>query len=345
MTRCGVLIPVYQPDEGLPKLVSALRDSGLEVLVVNDGSTVNLSVFQQLEQAQVPVLHHPQNCGKGRALKTGIAHMTKEGFQAVITADADGQHSVADIRRVAQALEEHPTQLVMGARDIAQMLPRSRAGNSITQKLFRVLHGIRLKDTQTGLRGIPLTGDSMPGLLELAGDRYEYEMEMLLYSGLLFPDGILEIPIQTIYLEQNQSSHFRPLADGMRIYRILFRDLPKFLLSSLLSFVLDYAVFNALYYFLFHMTVPATVIARVFSATVNFLVNRGLVFKAGGTRYTAWNYLKLALFILALNTGIMYLLVDVLGLPAAVMKIVVECVLYLVSFTVQSNFASHKRRD
>ena len=157
MTRCGVLIPVYQPDEGLPELVSALRDSGLEVLVVNDGSTVNLSVFQRLEQAKVPVLHHPQNCGKGRALKTGIAHMAKEGFQAVITADADGQHSVADIRRVAQALEEHPTQLVLGARDIAQMIPRSRAGNSLTQKLFRVLHGIRLQDTQTGLRGIPLT--------------------------------------------------------------------------------------------------------------------------------------------------------------------------------------------
>lgn len=342
--RCGVLIPVYQPDHRLIDLVLGVRNQGLDVLVVNDGSTVNPSVFQELEQAHIPVLHHPQNRGKGRALKTGIAHMAQEGFQAVITADADGQHSIDDICRIAQALEEHPTQLVLGARDIAQMLPRSRAGNSITQKLFRILHGISLQDTQTGLRGIPLTGDSMPKLLELAGDRYEYEMEMLLYSRLLFPDGILELPIQTIYLEQNQSSHFRPLADGMRIYRILFRDLPKFLLSSLLSFVLDYAAFNALYYFLFHITAPATVLARIFSATVNFLVNRSLVFQAGGTSYTAWNYLKLALFILVLNTGLMYLLVDAAGLPAAVMKIVVECVLYLVSFTVQSNFASRKRR-
>ena len=167
-------------------------------------------MFQQLEQMGVPVLRHPQNCGKGRALKTGIAHMAREGFQAVITADADGQHSIDDICRIAQALAEHPSQLVMGARDIAQMVPRSRAGNSITQKLFRILHGISLQDTQTGLRGIPLTPDSMPALLELAGDRYEYEMEMLLNSRLLFPDGILEIPIQTIYLDQNQSSHFRP---------------------------------------------------------------------------------------------------------------------------------------
>lgn len=343
--RCGVLIPAYQPDERLTELVSNLRSGGLEVLVVDDGSTANPQVFQQLEQMGTPVLHHPQNQGKGRALKTGIAHMARQGFQAVITADADGQHTAADIRRVAQALEEHPGQLVLGARDIAQMVPRSRAGNSITQKLFRILHGISLQDTQTGLRGIPLTTDSMPALLELTGDRYEYEMEMLLYSGLLFPGGILEIPIQTIYLEQNQSSHFRPLADGMKIYRILFRDLPKFLLSSLLSFVLDYAAFNALYYLLFHVTVPATVLARVFSATVNFLVNRSLVFKAGGTSYTAWNYLKLALCVLALNTGLMFLLVDVLHLPAAVMKIVVECLLYLVSFTVQSNFASRRKRD
>ncbi len=342
--RCGVLIPVYQPDHRLIDLVLGTQNRGLDVLVVNDGSTVNLSLFQQLEQMGVPVLRHPQNCGKGRALKTGIAHMAREGFQAVITADADGQHSIDDICRIAQALAEHPSQLVMGARDIAQMVPRSRAGNSITQKLFRILHGISLQDTQTGLRGIPLTPDSMPALLELAGDRYEYEMEMLLNSRLLFPDGILEIPIQTIYLDQNQSSHFRPLADGIKIYRILFRDLPKFLLSSLLSFALDYAAFNALYYLLFHVTVPATVLARIFSATVNFLVNRSLVFKAGGTSYTAWNYLKLALCVLALNTGLMFLLVDVLSLPAAVMKIVVECLLYLVSFIAQSNFASRKKK-
>ena len=342
--RCGVLIPVYQPDEGLPRLISELLDSGMEVLVVNDGSTVNTHIFQQLEERQVAVLHHSENSGKGKALKTGIACMAQKGFQAVITADADGQHSITDIRRIARALEEHPTQLVLGARDIAQMIPRSRAGNSITQKLFRFLHGISLQDTQTGLRGIPLTAASMPGLLELTGDRYEYEMEMLLHSRTLFPDGILELPIQTIYLDQNQSSHFRPLADGSKIYRVLFRNLPRFLLSSLLSFALDYAAFNALYYFVFHTSVPATVIARTFSATVNFLVNRSLVFKGSGTDYTAWNYLKLALCILALNTALMHLLVDVLSLPAFVMKIVVECVLYLVSFIVQSRFASRKHK-
>ena len=136
----------------------------------------------------------------------------------------------------------------------------------------------------------------------------------------------------------------RELADGMKIYRILFRDFPRFLCSSLLAFGLDYAAFNALYYLVFRRTLPATVLARVLSAGVNFQVNRSVVFRAGGTSYTAWNYLKLALCLLALNGGAMYLLVDVLGLPAAVMKLIVEALLYLSSFAVQSRLAARARR-
>ncbi|MCI8870554.1 MAG: glycosyltransferase [Lawsonibacter sp.] len=342
--RCGVLIPAYQPDGGLPELVSGLEAAGLEAVVVDDGSTAGLEAFRLLEQRGTAVLRHPENRGKGRALKTGLAYMAGQGFQAAVTADADGQHTVEDILRVARALEEHPGRLILGARDVAQMLPRSRAGNTLTRRLFQILHGIRLQDTQTGLRGIPFTESSIPGLLELSGDRYEYEMEMLLYSGRLFPEGVTEIPIETIYLNQNQSSHFRPLADGMKIYRILFRDFPRFLCSSLLAFGLDYAAFNALYYLVFRRTLPATVLARVLSAGVNFQVNRSVVFRAEGTSYTAWNYLKLALCLLALNGGAMYLLVDVLGLPAAVMKLIVEALLYLSSFAVQSRLAARARR-
>ena len=342
--RCGVLIPAYQPDGRLEELASELAAAGLETVVVDDGSTVNPDVFRRLEERGIPVLRHPENRGKGRALKTGLAHMAGQGFQAAVTADADGQHTAEDIRTVIRALEEHPGRLILGARDVEQMIPRSRAGNTLTRRLFQVLHGIRLQDTQTGLRGIPFTSDSMPGLLELAGDRYEYEMEMLLCSGRLFPQGITEVPIQTIYLEENRSSHFRPLADGMKIYRILFRDLPKYLLSSLLAFGVDYAAFNLLYYFVFRWTVPATVLARVLSAGVNFWVNRSVVFRARGTSYTAWNYLKLALCILALNSGLMFLLVDLLGLPAAVMKILVEALLFLASFVVQSHLAGKARK-
>jgi dolichol-phosphate mannosyltransferase len=221
------------------------------------------------------------------------------------------------------------------------MPPRSKSGNHLTRVLFRILYGIRLQDTQTGLRGIPLNAHSIPGLLELPGNRYEYEMEMLLHSEQLFPDGIREIPIRTIYEAENKSSHFRPVQDGLRIYRVLFGNLPGFLLSSLLAFGLDYVLFNALYYFLFHQSVLATVAARVVSGTMNYQCNRHLVFHAQkGSSYTAWNYLKLAVLILLINSGLMYLLVELLGLPAFAMKIMVECILYIFSFLIQNKWAN-----
>ena len=335
--RCGVLIPAYEPGEALPALTRALMDKGVPVVVVNDGSATGLEYFERIRAQGAVVLEHKENLGKGRALKTGLAWMAEQGYEGVVTADADGQHSLEDILRVARALASGNRRLVLGIRDVSRMPNRSRTGNRLTRTLFRLLYGIKLQDTQTGLRGIPLTGENRSGLLSLTGERYEYEMEMLIEAGELFPAGIQELEIETIYLEDSDtSSHFRPLADGARIYSVLFRHFPRFFLSSILAFLVDYSLFNLLYYLLFHRSVPAAVLARVVSAGVNYTVNRKLVF---GSSYHLLGYVKICLVILLAGSGLMYLLVDCLSLPAFLVKPLVDCGLYVLSFAAQNRMA------
>lgn len=335
--RCGVLIPAYEPGEALPALTRALMDKGVPVVVVNDGSATGLEYFERIRAQGAVVLEHKENLGKGRALKTGLAWMAEQGYEGVVTADADGQHSLEDILRVARALAGGSRRLVLGIRDVSRMPNRSRTGNRLTRTLFRLLYGIKLQDTQTGLRGIPLTGENRSGLLSLTGERYEYEMEMLIEAGELFPAGIQELEIETIYLEDSDtSSHFRPLADGARIYSVLFRHFPRFFLSSILAFLVDYSLFNLLYYLLFHRSVPAAVLARVVSAGVNYTVNRKLVF---GSSYHLLGYVKICLVILLAGSGLMYLLVDCLSLPAFLVKPLVDCGLYVLSFAAQNRMA------
>lgn len=335
--KFGVLIPAYEPGEALPALTRALMDEGVPVVVVNDGSATGLEYFERIRAQGAVVLEHKENLGKGRALKTGLAWMAEQGYEGAVTADADGQHSLEDILRVARALASGSRRLVLGIRDVSRMPNRSRTGNRLTRTLFRLLYGIKLQDTQTGLRGIPLTGENRSGLLSLSGERYEYEMEMLIEAGELFPAGIQELEIETIYLEDSDtSSHFRPLADGARIYSVLFRHFPRFFLSSILAFLVDYSLFNLLYYLLFHRSVPAAVLARVVSAGVNYTVNRKLVF---GSSYHLLGYVKICLVILLAGSGLMYLLVDCLSLPAFLVKPLVDCGLYVLSFAAQNRMA------
>lgn len=335
--RFCVLIPAYQPDQRLTLLVEKLQADGLPVLVVDDGSTGCEQVFADVQALGAEVLHHDGNRGKGCAIRTGLRRLDSEGYTGTVTADADGQHTPQDIRRVLQALEQNPDYLILGARQVEKMPPRSRIGNALTRALFAALYSIRLQDTQTGLRAFALhpPGDN---LADIPGDRYEYEMNQLILSQRLFA-GIREIPIETIYIGANETSHFRPLADGTRIYGCLFRRLPGFLISSLSSFCLDYALFALFFYRVFHAAVPATVVARLFSASENYLVNKKLVFRAGSRRYTAGFYFALAAGILAVNSALMFVLVDWLQLPALLMKVLVECLLYCVSFAVQNSRA------
>lgn len=154
--------------------------------------------------------------------------------------------------------------------------------------------------------------------------------------------GILEIPIETIYIDDNSASHFRPIKDGIKIYKQLFSNLPKFMIASLSSFVIDYSLFNILFY-LFHLaTVECTIAARVVSSIFNFLTNKYIVFKNCKNNYLAVKYFLLVIFILLLNSTFIYLLVNILNIPAYISKIITECILYLLSFFIQHRWACRK---
>ena len=219
-----VLIPAWQPNAALLPLITDLSRRGFgKLLLINDGSTADCdAVFAAAASLPgVEVLRHPVNLGKGRALKTGFEHLLRadNGILGVITADADGQHTPEDIAKVAQALLANGLRTVLGSRGFEQNVPwRSRLGNALTRRVFNLLLGVDLADTQTGLRGLPRV--LLPELLALRGERYEYEMTVLAYlcRSRRTP---LEVPIATVYLDRNRGSHFRPVWDSVRIYFVL----------------------------------------------------------------------------------------------------------------------------
>ena len=228
-----MLIPVWRPEWVLVTLANELLEAGIgAVIVVDDGSGASFQhIFQRLWQSKVTVLRHSVNLGKGRALKTGFRYLSTERpeylsterseFQGVVTVDADGQHTVRDVLQVARRLLKGLERPVLGVRSFSGRVPlRSRLGNAVTSRLFGFVTGVRLGDTQTGLRGLPLA--LLPELVEVEGERYEYEVAMLahLCRGGVMP---MQVLIETVYLQGKRSSHFDPLLDSMRVYLVLAR--------------------------------------------------------------------------------------------------------------------------
>jgi len=217
------LIPAYEPENTLVALIERLSSELRAVVVVDDGSQKAGGIFASLPRAESVIqLTHPRNRGKGAALKTGLSGILRRfpDTLGVVTVDADGQHLPEDILRVARALTESPDRLILGVRTFAAGTPfRSRLGNLWTCGEFFLLTGHRVRDTQTGLRGLPSA--LLPRLLELPGERYEYEIRMLVdcVRHLAAP---VQIPITTVYADGNATSHFRPLADTFRTQRALF---------------------------------------------------------------------------------------------------------------------------
>lgn len=336
-----VVIPAYEPENGLVELVQQLKQSGFSVVVVNDGSTPEKNaIFQQLQEIAI-VLHHSKNLGKGRALKTAFAYIQEQMPEedGVLTVDADGQHTLADVCQMREQFQQHPDFLFLGVRKLIGKIPwKSKWGNRITKAVFALSSGKMLSDTQTGLRAFPTAWISF--FLQVEGERYEYEMNVLLQSA---ETGIpwKEVPIETVYLDaKNSVSHFHPLRDSFRIYRSIF----KFSGASLLSFFLDYVLFNLL-----TLILPigiSNVSARMISCMVNYKLNQKFVFH--DTRHgTAWQYFLLAAGILIANTLLLQGFTFI-GMPAFIAKIFVEITLFFCSMLVQRFVifpASRRQRD
>jgi len=218
----ALLICSYQPKPGLLQLIMELKAKGFNnIIVVDDGSKRELGwIFQQLiKEYGVTLLTNDVNQGKGHALKKGFKYiLEKTTHQTVVCADADGQHKPEDIYKVANETKE-PKTLVLGCRVISQEVPlRNRFGNLFTRRVFKLLSGHSLTDTQTGLRG--LHRNDLSQFLDIQQNRYDFETKQLL-KALKLGLKIKEVPIQTVY-HQERDSHFRSVVDSTKVLAALF---------------------------------------------------------------------------------------------------------------------------
>ena len=351
--RYIALIPAYEPDEKLKKLADELAERGFDIVVVDDGSGPDhAELFEALSQ-NATVLTHAVNRGKGAALKTGLSYINKymaytesvltpagaetvSGRDAVIvTVDADGQHLPDDVLRVAEISAQRRDALVLGSRALSEDIPvRSRFGNTITRHVYSAATGVHVHDTQTGLRAFHRS--LIPRLLQIEGDRYEYEINMLMQ---LAAEGvpIIEERIETVYEDNNSGSHFRTVRDSFRVYK----EILKFSASSLASFAIDYGMYALLLAAtgaagIANSLVISNIGARLVSGTANYTMNKKLVFRSRtGFAKSAAQYFLLAAFILAGNTIVLSTLAGTLGVNRFAAKLITEVIFFVISWTVQ----------
>lgn len=331
-----VIIPAYEPDKNLITLIKDIKEnSDYDIVIVDDGSTQNCRyLFLKARSEGCTVLTHETNLGKGAALKTALSYVLKEGTEktGVVCADCDGQHTWQDIIKIAEQLPWHRNSIIMGSREFEGNIPlRSMIGNKLTRLVFSLISGNKISDTQTGLRGFAV--EMLPWLIQLKGNRYEYEMNQLLEAASA-GFTLFSVPIKTIYENNNKSSHFRPIRDSIKIYFPIL----KFGLSSVSCGVIDFVslfLINGITHNLF----ISVVMARIISSLCNYLLNRNIVFKAvGSNAYSFAKYYGLVVLILLTNYLILDFFTNVVSLSLLLSKILTESIMFLASYYTQKKF-------
>jgi glycosyltransferase involved in cell wall biosynthesis len=329
-----VIIPSYQPDQRLVELVGSLQAVGFsKIFIVDDGSSKDKEViFDQLKSRPgVFLLRHAVNLGKGAALKMSINHVLVNDPKClgVLTVDGDGQHTVADVKKVADQALATPSALVLGARGFREGVPfRSRIGNIMTKYVFRFLVGKSLADTQTGLRFIPRS--LMCELLTLTSNRYEFELDMLIVA-IKKNFSLIEIPISTIYEEGNKTSHFNPFLDSFRIYFVFLR----FVSLSLFVYGTDLIIFT-LVYKTNHQMFSSILFGRIAGAVVGIVGSRKFVFKSDKkVLEVVLKLVALWFFLLGASYGLMLIFSENWHVNVYVSRIVVDSGLFVVNFLIQ----------
>ena len=348
---CGTtrvaLIPAYKPADELLNLVVQLSDAHFKIVVVDDGSGDKYRRIFSASKRFADVLIHEVNKGKGRALKTGLAYINRRfsNNPVIVTMDADGQHSVSDAIKTADAAIRNRGNLILGCRRFdGDVPPRSRFGNNVTRFVYRLTTGNSVSDTQTGLRAF--RADLIPFMLDVKGERYEYEMNVLL-SCARKKIPINEVEIKTIYFDNNSGSHFNAIKDSFLIYKDVF----KFAASSAVGFFVDYGAYSLLTALTVglgtNISVPlSNVSARLISSTVNYSINKRYVFENRDSALkTAVQYFTLVAFILAGNTLLLSAMVNNLGINKYAAKIITEITFFTLSWITQKFIIFGKQTD
>ncbi len=359
-----VVLPSLNPDYRLNLVVDGVLKEGFKrIVIVNDGSDEeHLAPFKEAsEKPGVTVLTHEVNKGKGRALKTAFSYVIENisDCDGVVTIDGDNQHAPVDIKACTDAMEKSGS-IVLGCRDFTQdNVPwKSRNGNNITKFVFRAFCGIKISDTQTGLRAIPFK--YIPDMLETEGERFEYETNMLLE---IHSRGIpmSEVKIQTLYEDiENSTSHFHPFRDSFKIYKVILKylfssgvssliDLVMFFLLSLLFTRLITENFSLLSYVFepdYSICFLATLGARVVSSVFNYKVNRNVVFKSKAKGCVLRYYILavIQLSVSAMLVSLLSVLFSAGSFLRTVCKAVVDVILFFISFRIQQAWVFKEKK-
>lgn len=339
-----IIIPSLNPDEKLMQVVKGLISEGFnDIVIVNDGSDANhMKPFNEAKELkECVVLTHEVNKGKGRGLKTAFEYClaNRKDISGVITVDGDNQHTPKDIKACAKLMEEKKNTVVLGARnfDGDDVPPKSRFGNKMTSFVFKFACGMKITDTQTGLRAIPY--EYLQKMCEIEGERFEYETNMLL-AFKKFHIPYVEQTIQTVYINENETTHFHPIRDSFKIYSIIF----KFLFGSLSSSLIDIIIFSILKVITGSLgnnlsILCSTVIARICSSFYNFNFNRKAVFESKtGMKNTIVKYYILCVIQMMVSYILVYLTNTIFNLGnimTIISKIIIDVVLFMISFQIQ----------
>ena len=321
------LIPAYCPEDRMIGLIKELDTRGFAVVVIDDGSGEEYDELFTAARQYASVKRYTPNRGKGEALKCGMRYI-KERYQApytVITADADGQHRVEDIVKVADAAAEHPDSLILGKRLLDKSSPiKSRIGNGITRVLYRMTTGRRIYETQTGLRAF--SDRLLPRFLKLPGHRYEFEIDMILDASNA---DIIEVDIQTVYFDNNAASHFRPLQDTVSLNKEFLRYKLPSINAGLAGFLLFVLIVN-----FGGAWIWACVLSRILTILLKGGLNRVVPF---AEKPSVGRYVLTSGIILLCDIGVMAALVSV-GVNVYAAKVLSGIVMIFVSMIVRTVF-------
>ena len=344
--KITILIPALNPTEEFIEYINELIENGFEdIIVVNDGSKeTSKTIFENISKIKkCTIIVHKENQGKGKALKDGLKYfkIQSKGKIGIITADCDGQHLVKDIVKIAEKIAENSNSLILGTRNFNQkdVPEKSSFGNKITSSVFKILYGIEITDTQTGLRGIPLK--LVEEFQKIQGNRYEYETNMLIFC-IKEQIEMIEEPITTVYIDKNVNSNFRPVKDSIMIYGRILNSFLKYSMVSILSFILDIMIFKV-----FLMTVKlnieqaklivlATVFARIISSLFNYILNKKVTFKSNEKIIsTLVKYYILCVTQMIISGLLVATIYSLTGWTEVGIKLIIDTILFVVNYRIQ----------
>lgn len=351
MDNLVLIIPTLEPNTTFIKVVCNYKKHFNKIIVVDDGSGEKYrDVFKEISDMGVVVLTHALNYGKGRALKTAFNYVLNnyKDVVGVITVDSDGQHLVKDALKCSDALINTENKLVLGSRNFDEdNVPlKSEIGNKLTRGLFKILCGISVSDTQTGLRAIAI--NDIKTFLYTKGERFEYETNMLL-DAKKYNIKFEEVPIETVYLNENKGTHFNPLRDSAEIYKVFI----KYLFVSLSSFLVDILFFmlflNILslfsdFSFVMYKIILSTVCARIISSLYNYLLNRKFVFEQHDSKSFIIKYYILVIIQMGISSLSVALLSQIFSSNIIVLlKVIVDILIFIANYYIQREWVFNRK--